>query len=71
MGSRCDCLCISARCRFVALVLQEGKIKSAPFPCSGQTAPKIQVEAVHLSRGVLGRVPRFAQRRVISCSFGR
>jgi hypothetical protein len=34
-------LAISARCRFIASVLQAGKIRAAPLPCLGQTAPKM------------------------------
>ena len=56
---------ISAKCRFIASVLQVGRTKAAPLPCFGQTAPKMYVEAVRWSRGALGRVPRFAHRRVI------
>src|SRR5262245_40856825 len=52
---------ISARCRFIASVLQAGRIRAAPLPCFGQTAPKMYVEAVRWSRGALGRAPRFAQ----------
>src|SRR5215470_1691977 len=58
-------LAISARCRFIASLLQAGRIKAAPLPSLGQTAPKMEVEAVRWPRGALGRVPRFAQRRVI------
>ena len=32
---------------------------------AGQMAPKIQADLVRWSLGALGRVPRFAQRRVI------
>src|SRR5262249_22955309 len=32
---------ISARCRFIASVLQAGRIRAAPLPCFGQTAPKM------------------------------
>src|SRR5262249_18698742 len=56
---------ISARCKFIASVLQAGMIRAAPLPSFGQTAPKMYVEAVRWSRGALGRVPRLAQRRVI------
>ena len=34
-------LAISARCRFIASVLQKGRIRAAPLPCFGQMAPKI------------------------------
>jgi hypothetical protein len=34
-------LAISARCRFIASVLQAGMIKAAPLPSIGQTAPKM------------------------------
>ena len=58
-------LAISTRCRFIASVLQAGRIKAAPLPSLGQTAPKMSVDAVRWSRGALGRVKRFPQRRVI------
>jgi hypothetical protein len=32
---------ISARCRFIASVLQVGRIRAAPLPSFGQTAPKM------------------------------
>lgn len=32
---------ISTRCRFIASVLQVGRIRAAPLPCFGQTAPKM------------------------------
>ena len=32
---------ISARCKFIASVLQAGKIRAAPLPSFGQTAPKM------------------------------
>jgi len=32
---------ISARCRFIASVLQVGRIRAAPLPCFGQMAPKM------------------------------
>jgi hypothetical protein len=32
---------ISARWRFIASVLQVGRIRAAPLPCFGQTAPKM------------------------------
>ena len=41
VGSWCDLRAISARCRFIASVLHEGKIRAAPLPCFGQMAPKI------------------------------
>src|SRR5215472_9824619 len=56
---------ISARWKFIASVLQAGMIRAAPLTSFGQTAPKMEVEAVRWSRGALGRVPRLAQRRVI------
>src|ERR1035438_3307940 len=34
-------LASSARCRFIASVLQKGRIRAAPLPCFGQMAPKI------------------------------
>src|SRR5262245_52935830 len=34
-------LAISARCRFIASLLQAGRIRAAPLPSLGQTAPKI------------------------------
>src|SRR2546430_16947497 len=54
---------ISARCRFIASVLQAGRIRAAPVPRFGHTAPKMEVEAGRWARGALGRVPRFAQPR--------
>ena len=32
---------ISTRCRFIASVLQVGRIRAAPLPSFGQTAPKM------------------------------
>src|SRR5262245_3591311 len=32
---------ISARCRFIASVLHAGRIRAAPLPCFGHTAPKM------------------------------
>src|SRR5262249_37597669 len=32
---------ISARCKFIASVLQAGMIRAAPLPSFGQTAPKM------------------------------
>jgi len=32
---------ISTRCRFIASVLQVGRIRAAPLPCFGQMAPKM------------------------------
>jgi hypothetical protein len=32
---------ISARCKFIASVLQAGRIRAAPLPRFGQTAPKM------------------------------
>jgi hypothetical protein len=32
---------ISARCKFIASVLQAGKTSAAPLPLLGQMAPKI------------------------------
>jgi hypothetical protein len=32
---------ISTSCRLIASVLQVGRIRAAPLPCFGQTAPKI------------------------------
>jgi len=32
---------ISARCRFIAAVLQKGRTRAAPLPSRGQTAPKM------------------------------
>ena len=49
----------------MAWVLQRGRIRAAPTPRAGQMAPKIQADLVRWSLGALGRVPRFAQRRVI------
>ncbi len=36
----------------------------AALPSAGQMAPNIQAEARRWSLGAVGRVPRFAQRRV-------
>ncbi len=41
VGCWCDSLGDSARCRFIASVLQKGRIRAAPLPCFGQMAPKI------------------------------
>ena len=49
----------------MAWVLQRGRTRAAPTPRAGQMAPKIQADLVRWSLGALGRVPRFAQRRVI------
>jgi len=46
-------------------VLQKGRTRPAPLPCSGQIAPKMYADLVRWSLGAGGRVPRFAQRRVI------
>src|SRR5262245_30744716 len=51
---------ISARCKFIASVLQAGMIRAAPLPSFGQTAPQVSVEAVRWSGRALGRVPRCA-----------
>lgn len=48
----------------MASLLQRGMTIPAPFPSSGQIAPKIQAEALRWSFGAEGRVPRLAQRRV-------
>jgi hypothetical protein len=40
-GADGDGLAISTRCRFIALVLQAGRIEAAPLPSFGQTAPKM------------------------------
>src|SRR5262249_860064 len=45
---------ISARGRVIASGLQAGRIRAAPLPRFGHTAPKIQLEAVPWSRGALG-----------------
>ena len=34
-------IAISARCRFIAAMLQRGKTRAAPLPSLGQMAPKI------------------------------
>ncbi|WP_161988349.1 hypothetical protein [Elioraea sp. Yellowstone] len=36
---------VSAKCGFIAAVLQAGRIGAAPVPPSGQTAPKTSAEA--------------------------
>ncbi len=41
VGAGRDRLTISARWRFIASVLQAGRIRAAPLPSFGQTAPKI------------------------------
>jgi hypothetical protein len=41
MGAGAMIPAISARCRFIASVLQAGRIRAAPLPSFGQTAPKI------------------------------
>jgi hypothetical protein len=40
-GTYGDGLAISTRCTFIALVLQAGRIRAAPLPSFGQTAPKM------------------------------
>lgn len=37
---------ISARCRFLASVLQNGRTSPAPFPSAGQIAPQMSVDVV-------------------------
>ena len=39
--ARRDLVAISARCRFIASVLQAGRTRAAPLPCFGQMAPKM------------------------------
>src|SRR6516165_11712462 len=39
-------LAISARCRFIASLLQAGRIRAAPLPSLGQTAPKNDEDSV-------------------------
>ena len=56
---------ISARCRPIAALLRKGRTSAAPLPSRGQTAPKMQVEAVRRSCGAEGRLPRGARRRAI------
>ena len=41
VGAGATVLAISARCRFIASVLQAGRIRAAPLPSCGQTAPKM------------------------------
>jgi hypothetical protein len=48
----------------MASLLQRGMTIPAPLPSAGQTAPKIQADALRWSFGAEGRVPRLAQRRV-------
>src|SRR5918995_7212392 len=55
---------ISARCRSIAPMSRWGKTRPAALPSLGQTAPKMEVDAVRRSCGAAGRVPRFARRRV-------
>jgi hypothetical protein len=40
--------------------------KPAPLPFFGQIAPKMYAHLVRWSCGARGRVPRFAQRRVMA-----
>jgi hypothetical protein len=49
----------------MASLLQRGMTTAAPAPRFGQMAPKMYVDRVRWSLGADGRVPRFAQRRVI------
>jgi len=44
----------------MASLLQRGITMPAPLPSAGQTAPKIQADALRWSFGAEGRVPRFA-----------
>ena len=46
---------ISRRCRFIAPMLRWGKTRPAALPSSGQTAPKMEVDAVRWSCGAGGR----------------
>jgi hypothetical protein len=41
VGTGATIAAISARCRFIASVLQAGRINAAPLPSFGQTAPKM------------------------------
>jgi hypothetical protein len=41
MSSAPTVAAISTRCRFIASVLQVGRIRAAPLPSFGQTAPKM------------------------------
>jgi hypothetical protein len=49
----------------MAPVSQRGMTRPAPVPFFGQIAPKMYADCVRWSCGAEGRVPRFAQRRVI------
>jgi len=49
----------------MAPVSQRGMTRPAPLLFFGQMAPKIYADCVRWSCGAEGRVPRFAQRRVI------
>jgi hypothetical protein len=49
----------------MASVSQWGMTRPAALPFFGQIAPKMYAECVRWSCGAEGRVPRFAQRRVI------
>jgi hypothetical protein len=41
VGTRLTVLALSTRRRFIVSVLQAGRIRAAPLPCFGQTAPKM------------------------------
>ena len=56
---------ISARCRFIASVLQAGRIKAAPLPSFRADRAEDVGRRGALIAGRAGRVPRLAQRRVI------
>ena len=47
------------------MLWHHGSTSPAPTPRLGQMAPKMYVDAVRWSDGADGRLPRFAQRRVI------
>src|SRR6185312_15535284 len=50
---------MAARCRFIASVLQQGRMRPTALPSAGQMAPKMEVEAVRWSCGASGTVFRF------------
>jgi hypothetical protein len=41
VGTRLTVLALSTRRRLIVSVLQVGRIRAAPLPCFGQTAPKM------------------------------
>ncbi len=60
---------ISAKCRFIASVLQAGRIRAAPLPCLGQTSPKMWKRCA--DRGVRSGGYRAFSRAIVSKRAGK